>query len=90
MGKEVEPAYPNRVLAVAIYDSNTTDVRGINHTPPGMVVVEQSFKIGYIYGTVITRLDVITTVVSAIFCHSEIADKGKTLRMYEGEVNSEK
>ena len=78
-GKEIEATDPHRVLTVTIYDSNTTDVRSVNDAPPDTVVVEQSFEIGNIHRAVLVGLYVVTTVVPAIFCHCEIADKRKSL-----------
>ena len=78
-GKEVEATHPDGVLAVAIYDGDTTDVRSVNHTPPGTVVIEQTLEIGHIHRAVLASLYVIATVMPAIFCHRIVADKGKTL-----------
>ena len=78
-GKKVEATHPDDVLAVAIYDGDTTDVWGVYHTPPGTVVIEQALEIGYIHRAVLASLYVIATVMPAIFCHRIVADKGKTL-----------
>ena len=51
----------------------------MNDAPAGTVVIEQTLEISYKNRTVLTFLDIVVTVVTAIFRRCIVANQGESL-----------
>ena len=71
---------PDDILGTSEYRRDTGDAWGVYNAPVGVVVVEQSLKVGHIYRSVVTCDDIEVMVMCMIAGCGEVLDVGNALR----------
>ena len=75
---------PDDVFGVAEYGGDAGDARCMYDAPRGVVVVEQTFEVGYVDGAVVARDDVEILVVCLVVGRAIVAQMGDAEQFFLG------
>ena len=76
---EVIASHPDGVLAVTIDHRDTSQFGCVDHTPLATVIVKQSLEVCHEHRPVLTDLDIVVLIVSAILRCGVVSDQRKPL-----------
>ena len=79
LSKIVIATSPKHIVFVAIDDGDTGEARRMKDIPHGMIIIEQTFKIGHKHCSALTCINVEINAVGLIIIGRVILQEGHTL-----------